>query len=297
MTKPILMRLLVAAVDCLRRSRGCVLNPACEEIARRRRRAAAWACDPRASRFGQRPGLRHHRSPRRHRRRGRFGTYFNRLRRRHRPRLQPRILSAGRGAADAVHAQRFARWRWRWWRWRCRRWWSGGGGGGGGGGAIVQGPPLRASCNLPPAGETRFENDASFSTFPPTCPAQVLDAHRRAPRHDAAGNHDFIRLTGRTLHVWRIDNGTPVAQMIRNVCTTEPAGRGRPAQLPLQRSTQDQQEPVNSAQYAPEKLKLHRCASPRERQQGSRRGDRFRGRCKPPRPRRRHHREFRCLRR
>jgi subtilisin family serine protease len=72
----------------------------------------------------------------------------------------------------------------------------------------------------------------------------------------------FIRLTGRTLHVWRIDNGTSVADMIRNVCTTERQIAGAQPNY-LFALAQDQQEPVNSAQYAPEKLKLvdaHRLA-------------------------------------
>jgi subtilisin family serine protease len=72
----------------------------------------------------------------------------------------------------------------------------------------------------------------------------------------------FIRLTGRTLHVWRIDNGTPVAQMGRNICISEPLVAGLQPNY-IFTVAQDQQEPVNSAQYAPEKLKLvdaHRLA-------------------------------------
>jgi subtilisin family serine protease len=80
-----------------------------------------------------------------------------------------------------------------------------------------------------------------------------------------------VRLTGRTLHVWRIDNGTSVDDVIRDVCTN-PADRQVAGAQPnylyeLAQPTvsgQAQQEPVNSAQYAPEKLKLvdaHRLAS------------------------------------
>jgi hypothetical protein len=102
--------------DCLRLSRDW-----CSILMRWRLPAAvapaAWACDPRAFRFGQWPGLRHRWSPWRHRRRGDLEL------------LQPSavftapassaVLSAGRGAADASPtAQRFARW-----RWQCRRWW------------------------------------------------------------------------------------------------------------------------------------------------------------------------------
>jgi Subtilase family len=140
----------------------------------------------------------------------------------------------------------------------------GGGAGGGGGGAIVQGPPLRASCNLPPAGAslTSYENDRILLDIPANVPAQVLD--QIAARHGMTRlETSFIRLIGRTLHVWRIDNGTPVAQMGRNVCTTEPLVAGLQPSY-IFRLTQDQQEPVNSAQYAPQKLKLpeaHRLAS------------------------------------
>jgi subtilisin family serine protease len=51
--------------------------------------------------------------------------------------------------------------------------------------------------------------------------------------------------------------------MGRNVCTTEPLVAGLQPSY-IFRLTQDQQEPVNSAQYAPQKLKLpeaHRLAS------------------------------------
>jgi subtilisin family serine protease len=73
----------------------------------------------------------------------------------------------------------------------------------------------------------------------------------------------FIRLTGRTLHVWRIDNGTPVSDMIRSVCTGERLVAGAQPNY-FFTLAQDQQEPVNDAQYAPQKLKpvdAHRLAS------------------------------------
>jgi subtilisin family serine protease len=136
------------------------------------------------------------------------------------------------------------------------------GGGPGGGGTVVQGPPLRATCNLPPAGVTSYENDRILLDIPGNVSAQVLD--QIAARHGMTRlQTSFIRLTGRTLHVWRIDNGTPVAQMGRNICISEPLVAGLQPNY-LFTLTQDQQEPVNSAQYAPQKLKLpeaHRLAS------------------------------------
>jgi hypothetical protein len=73
-----------------------------------------------------------------------------------------------------------------------------------------------------------------------------------------------LRLTGRTLRRWRIDNGAAVADVIRDVCTNA-ADRTVAGAQPnyLYALAQSQQEPINSAQYAPEKLKLvdaHRLA-------------------------------------
>ena len=111
---------------------------------------------------------------------------------------------------------------------------------------------------------TSFVDDNILFDIPSTVSAQVLD--------DIAARHNMtrletttIRLTGRTLHVWRIDNGTPVSDMIRTVCNAEPPRLVAGAQPNyLFTLAQDQQEPVNSAQYAPQKLKLpdaHRLAS------------------------------------
>jgi Subtilase family len=140
----------------------------------------------------------------------------------------------------------------------------GGGGGAGGGGAPPSGPTvqaLRSACNLPPAGVTSFVDNNVLFDIPSTVSAQVLD--------DIAARHNMtrlqtttIRLTGRTLHVWRVDNGASVADMICNVCTTERQIAGAQPNY-LFTPAQDQQEPVNSAQHAPEKLKLvdaHRLA-------------------------------------
>jgi hypothetical protein len=134
-------------------------------------------------------------------------------------------------------------------------------GGGGGGGPTVQ--ALRSGCNLPPIGETRFVPTEVVFDIPSGVSEQVLD--------DIAARHAMtrletttLRLTGRTLHRWRIDGGTSVAEMIQNVCTD-------PSDRPVARAqanfvyafAQDQQEAVNSLQYVPEKLKLldaHRLA-------------------------------------
>jgi hypothetical protein len=146
----------------------------------------------------------------------------------------------------------------------------GGGGGGGGGGSGATGPtgpnapsvlPLRSSCNLPPAGVTSFVDDHVLLDIPSTVSARDLDLI--AARHTMTRlETTTIRLTGRTLHVWRIDSGTSVSDMIRNLCNAERQIAGAQPNY-LFTLAQDLQEPVNAAQYAPEKLKLldaHRLA-------------------------------------
>ncbi|MBV9969573.1 MAG: S8 family serine peptidase, partial [Xanthobacteraceae bacterium] len=119
------------------------------------------------------------------------------------------------------------------------------------------------------AGETRFVPNEVVLDIPATVPAQTLNDI--ATRHALTQQEvTTIRLTGRTLHVWRIDNGAPVGDVIRDVCTN-PADRQVAGAQPnylyelAQPSVSGQeQQPVNSAQYAPDKLKLvdaHRLAS------------------------------------
>ena len=107
--------------------------------------------------------------------------------------------------------------------------------------------------------------------IPTTVPAQTVND--MAARHAMTQQEvTTIRLTGRTLHTWRIDNGASVNDVIRDVCTN-PADRqiagAQPNYLyelaqPTVSGQRRRQEPVNSAQYAPDKLKLvdaHRLAS------------------------------------
>jgi subtilisin family serine protease len=71
-----------------------------------------------------------------------------------------------------------------------------------------------------------------------------------------------IRLIGQTLHVLRSNNGATESDMIERICGDRRVAGAQPNYLYA--LAQDQQEPVNSAQYAPEKLKLldaHRLAS------------------------------------
>jgi subtilisin family serine protease len=147
---------------------------------------------------------------------------------------------------------------------------AGGGGGGGGAPAATRPTALRAGCNLPPRGETRFDTTHVLVDIPLTVPEPTSNAiaasNAMTPEETATSG-----LTGRTLRLWRIDNGASVDDAIREVCTN-PAYRQVAGAQPnylyeLAQPTvsgQAPQEPVNDAQYAPGKLKLvdaHRLAS------------------------------------
>ena len=124
------------------------------------------------------------------------------------------------------------------------------------------GPTLPATCNLPPLEERRYDRTHIIYDIPATVSAQVLDeiaARLNMTRIETAN----LRLTGRTLHVWRIDDGTPVMNKMRTACLTEPLIAGAQPNY-LYALAQDQQETVNPDQYAPQKLKLpdaHRLAT------------------------------------
>jgi subtilisin family serine protease len=119
---------------------------------------------------------------------------------------------------------------------------------------------LRPSCNLPPVGETRFVPTEIIVDVPANVSAQTLDA--------IAGRHTMTqmettssRLTGRRLHRWHIDGGSSVQDMIRNVCADRQIAGVQPNYVYA--LMQEEQEPVNGDQYAPEKLSLseaHRLA-------------------------------------
>ena len=121
---------------------------------------------------------------------------------------------------------------------------------------------LRAGCNLPPAGETHFiSNELVVESNASAQALQAVAARYNMTRLETV----TLRLTGRTLHRWRIDDGTPVRAMMVNVCNNE-----RPALIAglqpnfLFELVQEQSQPVNADQYAPQKLNLaaaHRLAT------------------------------------
>jgi len=129
--------------------------------------------------------------------------------------------------------------------------------GGGGGGTWP------STCNLPPAGETRYDQAHLILDIPLTVSPRAIDqfAARHAMTRVESTN---LRLTGRTLHVWRIDNGTSVPDMIRNVCGPDRLVAGAQPNYLYGLTQAQQQEPINPEQYAPQKLNLpeaHRLAT------------------------------------
>ena len=102
--------------------------------------------------------------------------------------------------------------------------------------------------------------DELILDIPANVSTEVLDA--------IAGRHNMTRfetinvgLTGRTLHRWRIDSGVSVASMIISMSAERQVARAQPNYLYIPARTE--QLPVNSDQYAPQKLNLpeaHRLA-------------------------------------
>jgi subtilisin family serine protease len=132
----------------------------------------------------------------------------------------------------------------------------GGGPGGTNPTAQNQTQALRSTCNLPPAGETRFADII----------ADVRGLSTQAVNDIAAANamtptaFANIGILGQSLVVLRSNIGASSSDMIRSICSRVTGAQPNY----LYTLAQDQQEPVNSAQYAPEKLNLrdaHRLAS------------------------------------
>jgi subtilisin family serine protease len=124
---------------------------------------------------------------------------------------------------------------------------------------------LRTGFNLPPLGETRFVQNEVMLDIPSSVPTATLDA--MAARHGMTRLETrTFRLTGRTLHRWRLDAGTTVVDMIRALTREQQIAGAQP--LYLFELAQDMSGStaglVNGDQYAPEKLGLpeaHRLAT------------------------------------
>src|SRR4051794_17370486 len=68
---------------------------------------------------------------------------------------------------------------------------------------------LRNGFNLPPLGETRFVQDEVMLDIPSSVPTATMDAIAARHRMTRLETRSF-RLTGRTLHRWRLDGGGTV---------------------------------------------------------------------------------------
>jgi subtilisin family serine protease len=120
---------------------------------------------------------------------------------------------------------------------------------------------LRSRFNLPPAGETRFVANEVILDIPAGVSTQSLDTIA-ARHHMTRLETRSFRLTGRTLHRWRLDGGGTVAAMIRGVAGERQIAGAQPNYLyALQ---QADLPPANRDQYVAEKLDLteaHRMAT------------------------------------
>jgi hypothetical protein len=120
---------------------------------------------------------------------------------------------------------------------------------------------LRNGFNLPPIGETRFVPNEVMLDIPSSVSTQTLDTI--AARHNMTRLETrTFRLTGRTLHRWRLDGGGTVPDMIRGMAGERQIAGAQPVYLFS--LAQDTLAPVTGDQYAPEKLSLpeaHRLAT------------------------------------
>jgi hypothetical protein len=132
--------------------------------------------------------------------------------------------------------------------------------GGGNAGGGTPGPLARASFNLPPVGETRFVPNEVILDVPSSVPTPTLEAI--AVRHTMTRVETIsFRLTGRTLHRWRIDGAGTVASMIRGLSGERLVAGAQPNYLYA--LAEDEMAP-NAEQYAPQKLNVpeaHRLAT------------------------------------
>jgi len=130
-------------------------------------------------------------------------------------------------------------------------------GGRAGGTQTTQAP--RRGFDVPPFGAPIVPNEVILD-IPSTVPTQTLD--QMAARHGMTRvETTSFRLTGRTMHRWRIDGSTSVPDMIPNlVGERQIAGAGANYLYAL---AEEAVVPANGDQYAPQKLNLpeaHRLA-------------------------------------
>jgi subtilisin family serine protease len=121
--------------------------------------------------------------------------------------------------------------------------------------------PLRRGFNQPPDGETRFLPNEVILDIAANVPTQALDAI--AARHTMTRMETrSFRLTGRTLHRWRLDGGGSVTAMIRGLNGERQVAGAQPNYL--YELMQNTLTPGDGDQYAAAKLRLaeaHRLAT------------------------------------
>ncbi len=131
---------------------------------------------------------------------------------------------------------------------------------GGTGGPGTTGQALRSGFNLPPADPTLFVSNHVIVDIPANVQTDVRNTIAAGLSMTPLDSFTSV-LTGRTLHLWRIDSGIPVAEAIGNAAgITQIAG----AQADFYyHGGQSTQAPAGPEQYVPKKLNLteaHRLA-------------------------------------
>jgi hypothetical protein len=125
------------------------------------------------------------------------------------------------------------------------------------------GRPVRKGFVLPTAGERRFvPNELVLDV--PNIPARTLDAIARRHRLTLVGSRS-LALTGHTLYRWRIEDGRPVADVIRALAGEQRIAAAQPNFTFTLQQDQGRASPGagDPAQYAVAKLRLaeaHRLA-------------------------------------
>jgi Subtilase family len=125
------------------------------------------------------------------------------------------------------------------------------------------GRPIRRGFVLPAAGERRFVADEVVLDVPGIA-APTLDAIAKRHRLTLIGSRS-LALTGHTLYRWRIDDGRPVADVIRALAGEQRIAAAQPNfTFTLQQQTEPPLREGDPAQYAVAKLRLaeaHRLAN------------------------------------
>jgi subtilisin family serine protease len=143
----------------------------------------------------------------------------------------------------------------------------GGGSSGGGGGGGISGPPGRSGFFPPPTGENRYVANEVLLDVAAGVSAQQLDAIARRFSLTRLDVHT-LRLVGRSIQRWRVDNGRSVTAVIQSLAGEARIAGAQPNYLYRQEGEAKAGEPPNGegdpAQYVVAKLHLtdaHRLAT------------------------------------